>query len=53
VTFQAFIRHCTDGSPPVAARGWNVLRGDLPLPVLVLKQDALDHNHRGDGALLP
>ena len=28
----------------VGTRGWNVLREDLPLPVAVLKQDALDHN---------
>jgi D-serine deaminase-like pyridoxal phosphate-dependent protein len=28
----------------VAARGWNLLRGDLVLPVLVLKEHALEHN---------
>lgn len=28
----------------VAARGWNVLAGDLPLPVAVLKREALEHN---------
>jgi D-serine deaminase-like pyridoxal phosphate-dependent protein len=28
----------------VGAMGWNVLRGDLPLPVLVLKESALEHN---------
>ena len=28
----------------VAARGWNVLAGDLPLPLLVLKRSALEHN---------
>ena len=28
----------------VGAQGWNVLAGDLPLPVAVLKQDALAHN---------
>jgi D-serine deaminase-like pyridoxal phosphate-dependent protein len=28
----------------VGARGWNVLRGDLPLPALVLKESALEHN---------
>lgn len=28
----------------IAAQGWNVLRGDLMLPLLVLKQDALEHN---------
>ena len=30
----------------VSARGWNILREDLPLPVAVLKQPALDHNRR-------
>jgi D-serine dehydratase len=28
----------------VAARGWNVLREDVPLPVAVLRQEALAHN---------
>jgi D-serine dehydratase len=28
----------------VAARGWNVLREDLPLPLALLKQSALEHN---------
>jgi D-serine deaminase-like pyridoxal phosphate-dependent protein len=28
----------------VGAMGWNVLRGDLPLPALVLKESALEHN---------
>ena len=28
----------------VAARGWNVLREDLPLPLAVLKESALSHN---------
>ncbi|MDQ3272162.1 MAG: amino acid deaminase, partial [Pseudomonadota bacterium] len=36
-------------SPPlrrseIAAQGWNVLRGDLPLPLAVIKRDALTHN---------
>jgi D-serine dehydratase len=30
----------------VAAQHWNVLREDLPLPVAVLRQDALTHNRR-------
>lgn len=43
------------GVPPNAAplrlgdigrRGWNVLRGDLPLPVAVLRRAALEHNSR-------
>jgi len=43
------------GLPPAAApvrvgdvgkRGWNLLRGDLPLPVAVVKREALDHNSR-------
>ena len=28
----------------IAAAGWNVLAGDLPLPLAVLKRDALAHN---------
>src|SRR5258707_13487564 len=28
----------------VGAQRWNLLRGDLPLPVLVLKDDAFRHN---------
>src|SRR5262249_61920008 len=28
----------------VGAMGWNLLRGDLPLPALVLKESALEHN---------
>jgi D-serine dehydratase len=28
----------------IAARRWNVLKEDLPLPLLVLKRSALDHN---------
>lgn len=28
----------------IARRGWNVLRGDLPLPVALIKLDALQHN---------
>jgi D-serine dehydratase len=28
----------------IAARGWNVLAGDLPLPIAILKCDAVDHN---------
>jgi len=28
----------------VAQGGWNLLRGDLPLPALVLKESALEHN---------
>ncbi|QNP50576.1 amino acid deaminase [Diaphorobacter aerolatus] len=28
----------------IAARGWNVLAGDLPFPVAVLKRTALEHN---------
>ena len=30
----------------VGARGWNILREDLPLPVAVLKDKALRHNSR-------
>ena len=28
----------------VGPQGWNVLAGDLPLPVAVLKREALAHN---------
>lgn len=28
----------------IAAKGWNVLREDLPMPLMVLKRTALDHN---------
>ena len=28
----------------IAARGWNVLAGDLPLPIAILKRDAVAHN---------
>lgn len=28
----------------IAGRGWNVLRGDLPMPLAVLKESALAHN---------
>jgi D-serine dehydratase len=46
---------CVKGLPPEAApvrlgdvgkRGWNLLKGDLPLPVAVVKRSALDHNSR-------
>jgi D-serine dehydratase len=30
----------------LAAKGWNLLREDLPLPAAVLKTSALDHNDR-------
>jgi D-serine dehydratase len=30
----------------IAAKGWNLLREDLPLPAAVLKTSALDHNDR-------
>lgn len=30
----------------IGVRGWNVLRGDLPFPIAVLKQTALEHNFR-------
>lgn len=46
--------HLTKGLPygadvaraQIAAQGWNVLRGDLPLPLLVLRESALAHNLR-------
>jgi D-serine dehydratase len=30
----------------VSERGWNVLKGDLPFPLMILKQPALEHNLR-------
>jgi D-serine dehydratase len=30
----------------IGAQGWNVLRGDLPLPLAVIKRDVLRHNLR-------
>jgi D-serine dehydratase len=30
----------------IAAQGWNVLREDLPFPLMLLKRSALDHNAR-------
>jgi D-serine dehydratase len=30
----------------IGARGWNILRGDLPFPIAVLKRSALEHNLR-------
>jgi len=46
---------CVKGLPPAGApvrlgdigrRGWNLLKGDLPLPVAVIKRSAVDHNSR-------
>lgn len=50
---SAELDQCVKGLPPGAAparlsdlgrRGWNLLRGDLPLPAAVVKRDALRHN---------
>jgi D-serine dehydratase len=46
--------HCTKGLPfgadltssQIERNNWNILRGDLPFPLLVLKESALDHNLR-------
>jgi D-serine dehydratase len=44
----------TKGFPPgaaplplsaIGAQGWNLLRGDLPFPLAVLRESALAHNH--------
>lgn len=52
---QTTLDRCVKGLPPAAApmrlgevgtRGWNLLNGDLPLPVAVIKRAALDHNSR-------
>ena len=34
----------------IASRNWNVLAGDLPLPLAVLERDALAHNVAVDAA---
>jgi len=44
-THKGFPHH----SPPlrrsqVGAQGWNVLAGDLPLPLAVIRRDSLQHN---------
>ncbi len=36
----------------IAGQGWNVLREDMPLPLLVLKRSALDHNAAAFGDYL-
>ncbi|MES1163587.1 MAG: amino acid deaminase, partial [Rhizobacter sp.] len=28
----------------IGGAGWNVLAGDLPLPIALIKREALDHN---------
>ena len=48
-TLDAGFKAYPHGAPPCAVadigrRGWNVLRGDLPFPVAVLKESALAHN---------
>ena len=37
----------------IGAQGWNVLAGDLPLPLAVIRDSALAHNHRLDAATSP
>lgn len=37
-------------SAEIAANRWNVLKGDLPFPLMVLKESALDHNLRAMAA---
>jgi len=36
----------------IGAKGWNLLREDLPLPAAVLKSSAIDHNDRWMQAFL-
>ena len=48
-TLDASLKGYPHRAPPCAVRdigrqGWNVLRGDLPFPVAVLKESALAHN---------
>lgn len=37
-------RHAALARSEIAAQGWNVLAGDLPLPLALLKREALEHN---------
>jgi D-serine dehydratase len=51
LVLDATVKGFPAGAPPVAlrdvaARGWNVFRGDLGSPVLVLRRAAVDHNRR-------
>ena len=38
------LRHAPIQRSAVAAAGWNVLAGDLPMPIPVLKREAIEHN---------
>ena len=48
------LNETTKGIPPgvelllgdIGKQGWNLLRGDLPLPVAVIRDSAIDHNSR-------
>ena len=43
--FKGFPRtHAPLLASEIASAGWNVLAGDLPLPLAVLKREALEHN---------
>ncbi|WP_280156308.1 alanine racemase [Piscinibacter sp. XHJ-5] len=48
-TLAPGLKGLPQGHPPLrrselAAAGWNVLAGDLPLPIALLKREALEHN---------
>jgi len=44
-TFKGFPHHSAPlRLSQIGAQGWNVLRGDLPLPLAVIKRDVLQHN---------
>jgi len=46
-TFKGFPHHSGPlRRSQMGAQGWNVLRGDLPLPIALIKQDVLRHNLR-------
>lgn len=54
-TQHSLLDGTTKGLPPgiaplslaeISQQGWNVLREDLPLPLALLKRDALEHNSR-------
>ncbi|MFA7559079.1 MAG: hypothetical protein WCZ20_14875, partial [Hydrogenophaga sp.] len=49
VFFGPWLKGWPIGQPPLTREqlgraGWNVLRGNLPLPLAVLRQPALRHN---------
>lgn len=49
IILDGTVKGIPGGTPPFAMgdigkKGWNLLRGDVPLPLAVLRQSALEHN---------